>query len=501
MLERPQETPIETPTRDEGAPHRPSQEPAPAKKGGLASKIVWLVILLAAAGGGWYYWQHSQPQQTGQARGEGGGGRRGGGAVPVVVSTAAKQDLPVYYDGLGSVTSLATVLVKSNVNGELTEVDFKEGQDVKKGDQLAVIDPRPFQVALAQAQANLVRDTAQLKDARLDQERYMKLVKEGVISQQQSDTQSALAEQLQGAVAGDEANIDSAKLNLIYCHITSPVNGRVGLRLVDPGNIVHTTDTNGLLLITQMEPITVIFVLPEDNLNKVAEAMKRGALNVRAMSRDNGTELGTGTLLTIDNTIDQTTGTFKLRAVFDNKDRALWPNQFVNARLLINTEKNATVVSTSAIQNGGNGTFVYTVKPDKTVQVSPVTVGVTEGNLASITEGVSPGDVVVIDGQERLRAGMQVDARFDRGTQGGEPGSAQARGRSGDKQGDSAAEGGRRRRGDDQSLESGADPSQPKTGNDGNGGQKGLSGAATAGDPLHQHRNNGSGGQNRKHGS
>jgi multidrug efflux system membrane fusion protein len=409
-----------------------------------------------------------------------------------------KQDLPVYYDGLGSVTAVATVLVRSNVSGELTEVHFKEGQEVKKGDLIAVIDPRPYQVALAQAQANLVRDTAQLKDAKLDQQRYMQLSKEGVISQQQSDTQNALSEQLEGAVEGDQANIESAKLNLVYCHITSPVDGRVGLRLVDPGNIVHTTDTNGLLLITQMEPITVIFVLPEDNLNEVAQAMKRGTLTVKAMSRDNGTELGTGTLLTIDNTIDQTTGTYKLRAVFDNKDRALWPNQFVNARLLLRTEKNAVVIPTSAIQNGGNGTFVYTVKPDKTVQVNPVAVGVTEGNLASISQGVSLGDVVVVDGQDRLRAGMQVDARFDRGTQGSEPGSAQARGRSADKQGDSAPGEGRRRHGGDQALDSGADPSQSATKSGGNRGQKGSSGAAAADDPQRQHGKNGNGGQHRK---
>jgi multidrug efflux system membrane fusion protein len=358
-----------------------------------------------------------------------------------------------------------------------------------------VIDPRPYQVALAQAQANLIRDSAQLKDAKLDQERYSQLSKQGVISQQQSDTQNALSEQLEGSVEGDQANIESAKLNLVYCHITSPVNGRVGLRLVDPGNIVHTTDTNGLLLITQMEPITVIFVLPEDNLNQVAQAMKHGTLAVKAMSRDNGTELGTGTLLTIDNTIDQTTGTYKLRAVFDNKDRALWPNQFVNARLLLRTEKNAIVIPTSAIQNGGNGTFVYTVKADKTVQVNPVTVGVTEGNVASITEGVPLGAVVVIDGQDRLRAGMQVDTRFDRGPQGAEAGSAQGRGRSGDQQGDAAAGGGRRRNGGGQSLDSSADPSQSPTKGGGNRGQKGRPDEAAAGDPPGK---NGNGGKHRK---
>lgn len=445
-----------TPLRHDGASHQVPLSAPPPKKGGVMGKIVWLVILLAAVGGGYYYYHHQQPADGAQARGGGGGGaRRGGGgggaAVPVVVSTALKQDLPVYLDGLGSVVAEATVSVQSRVVGELTEVDFKEGQDVKKGDLLAVIDPRPYQVALAQAEAMLSRDQAQLKDAQLDKQRYMQLAKEGVIPQQQSDTQNALADQLNGAVQADMANIDSAKLNITYSHISSPIDGRIGLRLVDPGNIIQTTATaSPLLLITQMEPITVIFTLPEDSLNSVTDAMKRGTMSVKAMSRDNGTELDNGSLLTIDNTIDQTTGTYKLRAIFNNKDRRLWPNQFVNARLLLNTQHDATVIPTAAIQNGGNGTFVYTVASDKTAQVSPITVGVTEGNSVSVAKGVSPGDVVVIDGQERLRSGMAVDARTDNRLPGGPGGGgSQASADNQPGRGPGADGGGQRRRGGD----------------------------------------------------
>jgi multidrug efflux system membrane fusion protein len=330
----------------------------------------------------------------------------------VVVATAQREDLPVYLDGLGTVTAFNTVTIKSRVDGQLVEVDFQEGQDVKKGDRLAVIDPRPYQAALDQAVANLARDESQLGDAKANDDRYKQLGSQGVIPQQQADTQHALVGQLTGAIASDQAQIDNAKINLDYSHITSPIDGRVGLRLVDVGNIVHATDPNGLLVITQMEPISVIFTLSEDSLPAVLKEMRNGTLLVKAYSRDNGTELATGKLLTIDNQIDPTTGTYRLKAVFENTDRALWPNQFVNARLLLDVERNAVVVPAAAIQRGSDGTFVYRIKQGNTVDAVPVTISLNQGNFTSIQSGLLAGDQVVTEGQDRLRAGMAVEPHF-----------------------------------------------------------------------------------------
>jgi membrane fusion protein, multidrug efflux system len=330
--------------------------------------------------------------------------------VPVSVATAERRDVPVYLKGLGTVTASNTVSVKSRVDGQLSQVNFKEGQHVNQGDLLAVIDPRPFQVALDQAQANLFRDQAQLKDARLNYERFKSLLDEsGAMSQQQVDTQKASADQLEGAVRGDQSAIDNAKLNLVYTHITAPISGRVGLRLVDVGNMVHASDTNPLLVITQLQPIAVIFTLPEDNLLTVSQHMHQNTLSVDAYSRDDLTKLATGKLLTIDNQIDQTTGTGRLKAMFDNPDDALWPNQFVNVSLLLETHKGSVVIPSVAVQTGPQGNYVFTVKPDKTVAVSPVTVSFTQNNVASISKGVTPGDIVVVDGQDKLQAGSKVD--------------------------------------------------------------------------------------------
>jgi multidrug efflux system membrane fusion protein len=333
-------------------------------------------------------------------------------AVPVSVSSAERRDMPYYLTGLGSVSAFYTDSIKSRVDGELMQVNFKEGQFVNKGDLLVVIDPRPYQVTLEQAQATLFKDQASLRDAKLNYERYKGLLENsGAMSQQQVDTQATTVDQLEGAVRTDQAAIDNAKLNLVYCHITSPISGRVGLRLVDPGNIVHATDTNPLLVITQLQPIAVLFTLPEDQLPSVAQHMAKGTLQVEAYSRDDQTKLATGKLLTIDNQIDQSTGTGRLKAVFDNKDNSLWPNQFVNIRLLLEIRKNSTVIPSAAIQRGPQGTYVFMAKPDHTVDIRPVTVSFTQENMATIASGVAPGDVVVTDGQDKLQEGSQIEVR------------------------------------------------------------------------------------------
>jgi membrane fusion protein, multidrug efflux system len=328
--------------------------------------------------------------------------------IPVSVATVERRDFPVYLTGLGSVTAFNTVALKSRVDGQLVQVAFREGQEVRRGDLLAIIDPRPYQVALDQAQATLLKDQSQLKNAQLDLERYKGLVGAGVVSHQQVDTQDALVGQLQGTVGADKAAIENARLNLTYCHITAPVDGRIGLRLVDPGNMVHATDTNPLLVITQLQPIAVIFTLPEDSLPTVAQHMRSGTLKVEAYNRDDKTKLATGNLLTIDNQIDQTTGTGKLKAIFDNHERDLWPNQFVNVRLLLEVRKNATVLPAAALQRGPSGTFAYIVKANNIVEMRPVTPALTQGNVTTIAEGISPGEVVVTDGQDKLQNGSKV---------------------------------------------------------------------------------------------
>jgi multidrug efflux system membrane fusion protein len=335
------------------------------------------------------------------------------GPRPVSVSIAPvqKQDMPVYLSGLGSVTAFNTANIKSRVDGQIMRVAVKEGQTVRQGQLLIEIDSRLFQVQLEQAQAQLSRDQAQLGDAKLNLDRDTALIPSGSISQQQVDTQRALVHQVQGTVNNDQALIDNAKLQIAYCHIAAPFNGRIGLRQVDPGNIVHATDANPMLVLTQLEPIAVIFTLPEDVLQSVAQHMRKATLTVDAFSRDDQTKLATGKLLTIDNQIDQTTGTAKLKAVFDNKDSQLWPNQFVNADLLLETRKNSTVLPTAAILRGPQGTFVYAVKADKTVEARQVTVSLTQGNTTAVTSGLSAGDMVVTDGQDKLQTGSTIEPR------------------------------------------------------------------------------------------
>jgi multidrug efflux system membrane fusion protein len=332
--------------------------------------------------------------------------------VPVVAVPANKTGFNVYISGLGSVTPVYTVTVRTRVDGQLMEVLFREGQIVSSGDLLGKIDPRPFEVQLTQAEGQMARDVAQLKNAQLDLQRFRVLWEQDSISKQQLDTQEALVRQLEGTIKTDQGQIDSAKLQLVYCQITAPISGRVGLRLVDPGNIVHASDVNGLVVITQLQPITVIFPIPEDSLPQVLARLKTGErLPVEAYDREMRQKLAVGSLLTVDNQIDPTTGTVRLKAIFANEKNELFPNQFVNARLLVDVRREATVVPAPAIQRGPQGTFVYVVKADRTATVRMVTVGEIQGGEASLKSGLSPGELVVIDGADRLREGTRVDLR------------------------------------------------------------------------------------------
>ncbi len=333
--------------------------------------------------------------------------------IPVVAAMSRQGDIGVYYSGLGTVTPLATVTVRSRVDGQLMKVRYLEGDTVQQGDLLAEIDDGPYQAALTQAEGQLMRDQATLENARIDLIRYQQLVPQKAVPEQLLATQQATVHQDEGVVKLDQGQIESARVNLAYCKIAAPVAGRIGLRLVDSGNIVQAADTNGLVVITQMDPISAIFTISEDQLQVVLKKMAAGrALEVDAYSRDAKTKLAQGSLTTLDNQIDPATGTLKLRATFKNAKGTLYPNQFVNARLLVQEKRGVTLVSTAAVQRNSQATYVYVVKADSTVTVRPIAIGTTEGDDSEVTAGLTPGEVVVMTGVDKLQEGTKVTAQI-----------------------------------------------------------------------------------------
>jgi membrane fusion protein, multidrug efflux system len=398
-------TETETSTQETGS----SNEPNPTPLAALLRhwKIGLLAVCLLAIGVYIFWTKFGKAESRAAVQ----GATASVPAVSVATVAAKTGSIPVYLTGLGAVTPINTVTVKTQVNGQLISVRYQEGQLVRVGDLLAEIDPRPLQAQLTQFEGQLVRDQALLDNARLDLKRFTVLVQENSIPRQQYDTQVSLVRQLEGTVKNDQGLIEGVKVQLIYTRITAPVSGRVGLRLVDPGNFVQTTDTNGLVVITQLQPITVIFTIPEDSIPSVVDKLKRGArLPVEAYDRALQHRLATGYLLTIDNQVDPTTGTVKLRAVFPNEDNALFPNQFVNARLLVETQHDATLIPTMAIQRNAQGAFVYLVNPDQTVAMHKVSVGTTNGDMTAV-EQLKAGDVIAADNFDRLRDGVKIAAR------------------------------------------------------------------------------------------
>jgi multidrug efflux system membrane fusion protein len=364
------------------------------------------VLLILLAAGVWWAKQGAAPQQA--------AGAKNAAPMPIVPATVGKGDIGVNLNALGTVTSLATVTVRTQISGYLSKVDFKEGQDVKKGDLLAEIDSRPYEATLAQVKGQLARDEALLKGAQVDLTRYQGLAAQNAVPHQTLDTQVALVAQDEGTVEADRGTVKSAEVNLQFCRILSPLDGRVGLRQVDQGNYVTPGDASGLVVITQLQPISVLFTVPEDNLQAISKRLQQGAeLPAMAFDRSGTNKIADGTLQTFDSQIDPTTGTIKLRAQFPNDTRTLYPNQFVNVRLLLDTHKDVTTMSTAGIQRGVPGTFVYLINADNTVSVRPVQLGITDGDHVEVRSGLVPGDRIVIDGADKLREGGKIVIRSE----------------------------------------------------------------------------------------
>ena len=382
----------------------PSAKPR-SRKGSVITTIIVLLLI-----GGVVWWTKQNPAPEPQGRG---GAGRNAPPMSVFDETIKKGDINITLNALGTVTSLATVTIRSQISGYLQKIDFTEGKEVKKGDLLAEIDPRPYEATLAQAKGQLARDEALLKGAQVDLQRYQGLAAQNAVPHQTLDTQVALVAQDQGTVEADRASVQSAEVNLNYTKIVSPVDGRVGLRQVDQGNYVTPGDTNGIVVVTQLAPISVLFTVPEDNLQAIAKRLQAGAvLAATALDRSGANKLADGTLATFDSQIDQTTGTIKLRALFPNEQRTLYPNQFVNIRLLLDTHKDVTTMSTAGIQRGVPGTFVYLINAENsTVSVRKVELGVTDGDRVEVLSGISPGDRIVIDGADKLRDGAKIVMR------------------------------------------------------------------------------------------
>jgi multidrug efflux system membrane fusion protein len=381
---------------------------------------VWIVVLIVVIAGSYLFLRKppSNPDQAAggqQDKGSSGGKRGAAGAgrsrpnAPVVVATARTGDMNVYLYGLGTAVPLNTVTVRSRVEGQLLKILFKEGENVKAGQTLAEIDPRAFQVQLTQAQGQIARDQALLTNAEVDLKRYQLLFQQDSIAKQQLDTQQALVRQYQGALKADQGVVDNAKLQLSYAHITAPISGRLGLRQVDTGNIVRASDPNGLVVITQLQPITVLFSTPEDNIPAIMKKLRAGDKPaVDAYDRTRTTQLANGTLLSVDNQIDPTTGTVKLKAQFANDDYSLFPNQFINARMLVDVRRGVTIIPTAGVQRGTQGPFVYVLQPDQSVLQRTIKVGYVQGEDSEIQSGLQEGDVVVTDGADKLRDGAKV---------------------------------------------------------------------------------------------